>query len=369
MGEMAESLGALIRDARRAYVPDLPRVLFWAIINHCNAVCTSCSFYLVPRVSKTHVRVEEAKKAVDVLWEGGFRFTSITGGEPLMNPDVFDICDAIARRGIVITYIPTNGILMDDAAARRLRDADVRVVGISVEPIREDGMGATRKIPKFREVIIRARGALERAGVPNYAGILLSKATRDIPKVLASVAELGFDKVVFSYPQLEQGSSYLASRHIPEIDLTAEEVERMVHGIKAAKRDFPEIGIYNTNESLDDFLRFYRGEPRRYGCWGGRRLFYLDWNLDLYQCFTLPKRYGNILDMDRIDVEEPGLCDLCTQQAFRDFGPFYAAAQGIADARDLALSGHPIQAVRSLVDPQAVDGFRALLEVHKAGFV
>src|SRR2546427_2968073 len=298
-GPMGEPFPQLVRDARRAYVPGLPRVLFWAIINHCKGVCTTCSFYLVPRAQFTYSDLERARRAVDVLHESGFRFTSITGGEPLMNPDVFDICDAISRRGIVITYIPTNGLLVDDRAARRLRDADVKVVGVSVEMIGGDGMGATRKIPKFREVLVRAREALDRAGVPNYAGVLLSKATLDIPAVFEFVHDLGFDKIVFSYPQLEQASSYIASRAIPEIQLTPSEVERMVLGIKAAKRDFPEIGVYNTEASLDDLARFYRGEPRRYGCWGGKRLFYLGLRLAPPPRLALAERDGDVRPMGR----------------------------------------------------------------------
>src|SRR3989454_7686449 len=282
-GPMGEPLPQLVRDARRAYVPGLPKVLFWAIINHCNAVCTTCSFYLAPRAQFTYTDLERARRAIDVLHESGFRFTSITGGEPLMNPDVFDICDAISRRGIVITYIPTNGLLVDDRAARRLRDADVKVVGVSVEMIGADGMGATRKIPKFRDVLVRAREALDRAGVPNYAGVLLSRATLDIPAVFEFVRDLGFDKVVFSYPQLEQGSSYIASRSIPEIRLTTPEVERMVLGIKAAKRDIREIGVYKTEASPDHLVRVYRGGARGDGGWGGERLFYLGGELDLSQ--------------------------------------------------------------------------------------
>lgn len=151
---MGESLTQLFRDFRKIYTGDLPRGLFWAVINHCNAVCTTCSFYLVRPEDKTHLTFEEAKEATEVLYNSGFRFTSITGGEPLMNPDFFDIIDAITAGGLMITYIPTNGTLVDRHAARRLKDADVKVVGVSVELVHEDGMGSTRKIPRLREVLV-----------------------------------------------------------------------------------------------------------------------------------------------------------------------------------------------------------------------
>lgn len=366
---MGESLTQLFRDFRKIYTGDLPRGLFWAVINHCNAVCTTCNFYLVRPEDKTHLTLQEAKAATEVLYNSGFRFTSITGGEPLMNPDFFDIIDAITAGGLMITYIPTNGTLVDRHAAQRLKDADVKVVGVSVELVQEDGMGSTRKIPGLREILVQSREALDSEGVPSYAGVLLSKATLDIPKVMEFVQDLGFDKVVFSYPQLQQESSYIASRAIPDIDLSSEQVERVVAEIKAAKHDFPELGIYNTEESLNDFVKFYRGEARRYGCWGGKKLFYLDWNLDLYQCFTLPKKYGNLLTLGRVEVEEEGLCDLCTQQAFRDFGPFYAGAQAAKTAADFMKTGHPIRAIESVTAPDALDGLRALREVHSAGFL
>ena len=366
---MGESLGGLVADLRRMYTPGLPRGLFWAIINHCNAVCTTCSFYLVPPPSHARVSLEDARHALELLNRSAFRFVSITGGEPLMNPEVFDICEEVTSQGMVVTYMPTNGLLVDRVAAERLRDAEVRVVGVSVEVPRSDGMGPTRKIPHLREVVVRAREHLDAAGVTNYAGILLSRATLDIRRLLEEVVDMGFEKVVFSYPQQTQASSYRAAADVVDVDLTAEQVEAMVGQIKAAKHDFRELGIYNTDGSLDDLVRFYQGVPRRYACWGGKRLFYLDWNLDLYQCFTLPKKYGNLRTMERLAMEEDSLCDLCTQQAFRDFGPWYAAADGAMAAKDLAVHGHPLRALRTLTEAKTVDGFRSLLEVRRAGFL
>ncbi|HEX9968174.1 MAG TPA: radical SAM protein [Solirubrobacterales bacterium] len=366
---MLETVRKFRRDVGRVRDEGPPKVMFWAIINHCNAVCTSCSFYLVPRAEKTHCDLAEAKRAIATLARSNFRLVSLTGGEPLMHPQFFDICDEINRQGIEVSYVPTNGLLIDDETARRLKSVRAKVVGLSIEPIEANGMGATRKIRDFRNVLARAIAALNRHGVSTYGGILLSKATRDIHKTMQFAQELGFTKVSFSYPQLEQRSTYIASRRIPEIDLTAEEIEEMVSAIKAAKRDFPKVAIYNTDESLDDLARFYRGEPRRFPCWGGKKLFYMDWKLDLYPCFTLGRKYGNLLEMERIEVEEEGLCDLCTQQAFRDFGPLFAGISAVSDALVQIGRAHPLLAARRVMEPDARAGMHSLLEVYRGGFV
>ena len=366
---MRLTLSQLRHDLQKVERSGMPKVLFWAIINHCNAVCTSCDFYLVPKASKTHLSLDIAKRAIAILAQSDFRLISITGGEPFMNPDFFAICDAITAQGLEISYIPTNGLLVNEESARRLTAVNVKVVGVSVEPIGADGMGATRKIKNFEQVIVQAREHLDRAGVRNYAGVLLSRATLDIPKTMKFIRDIGFTKVVFSYPQVEQKSSYLAARSIPEVDLSLDQVESMVQAIKEAKRSFSEVAIYNTDESLNDLVRFYRNEQRRYPCWGGRRLFYMDWNLDVYKCFTLPVKYGNLLEMGKLDIEEQEGCDRCSQQAFRDFGPLYSAVQAGVDALSQFKAGHPLQALRTVTSPDNRGGIRAFWETYRGGFL
>lgn len=358
-----------LKDLKKIYVNGLPKVLFWAIINYCNVICTSCRFFRVPKSAWKYVPFEDAKKAIDILYDSDFRMISITGGEPLMNPDVFEICDYIHRKEMIITYIPTNGTLVNREVARRLRDADVRLVGISIDVEDERGMGVHRKIKNLREVAIHARECLEEAGVKTYAGVLLTKPTLDIPKVMRYVAQLGFDKLIFSYPQLWQFSSYMASNDIDSLRLTASEVRRAVEGIKWAKKNFPEIRIHNTNEALDDLMRFHKGVPRRYRCFGGKKLFYLDWNLDLYQCFNAARKYGNLLELGKVKIEEEDFCDLCSQQAFRDHGPMYHLASRLMKAKEQFLRGSPIKAIKLITDRDTRDAFGALHEFLTAEFV
>jgi Predicted Fe-S oxidoreductases len=354
-------------DLKKIGSNKIPKTLFWAIISYCNAVCTTCDFRLVPRSSWRCVRFEDARKAIDILYDSDFRMVSITGGEPLMNPDVFAICDYLKRKNMIITYIPTNGTLVNNNVARRLKNADVRLVGISIDM--DDGrqMGLTRKIPNLRQVIINARECLEQEGVKTYAGILITRSTLDIAKVMGVARELGFSKVVFSYPQIIQSSSFMASGEMEDLVLNVNEIERVVEQIKMIKND-SELSIHNPNVSLDELVRFYRGESRKFKCYGGKRLFYLDWNLNLYRCFTLPKMYGNLLQLKKVNFDEE-LCDLCSQQAFRDHDPFYHLASTLAESRKLFIRGHLVSATKLLVDNRTRGAIKAFSEFLRGDFL
>jgi MoaA/NifB/PqqE/SkfB family radical SAM enzyme len=355
------------RDIHRLGINKVPKILFWAIINYCNAVCTTCRFYNVPKASWKYVGLQDAMKAIDIIYDSDFRMTSITGGEPLMNPNIFEICDYLHKKNIIITYIPTNGILVSDYGARRLKDADVRLVGISIDIDDGRGMGLTRKIPNLEKVVKHARECFENVGIKTYAGILLSKSTLDVPKILSLVTSLGFDKLVFSYPQSIQSSSYMASRQMQDLVLSVDELERVVDDIKSAKISSSKISIHNPTLSLDELLRFYRGVPRRFKCYGGSKLFYLDWNLDLYRCFTLPTKYGNILELGKVEFEED-LCDLCTQQAFRDHDPFFYLGSTIVESGRLLSKGHVMSAIKPLLKKDNRDALGALSEFLRGGF-
>ena len=54
-----------------------------------------------------------------LLDETGAELLTLTGGEPLLRPDLFEIVDALAARGVELNLI-SNGALLDEAAVARL---------------------------------------------------------------------------------------------------------------------------------------------------------------------------------------------------------------------------------------------------------
>ena len=94
---------------------------------------------------------------------------------------------------------------------------------------------------------------------------------------------LGFKSCTFSYPLTSLASSYLSFSDSGPGELQDGELIEVFEKIKQMKQrsGFP---VVNPTESLDEMQRHLRGEKEKFGCLGGHKYFYLDWNLNLYRC-------------------------------------------------------------------------------------
>lgn len=85
----------------------------WAITGKCNLRCKHC-FVSAPDAKFGELSHEECLKIVDNLAEAGIQRLILTGGEPLLRSDFFELIDYIINKGIVISTIATNGLLVND---------------------------------------------------------------------------------------------------------------------------------------------------------------------------------------------------------------------------------------------------------------
>ncbi len=320
------SLRSTFEALRFYYRTNYPRVVHFAITNACDSQCATCRFWREDE--RRYVSLEDACTAMDFLHEHGVRLLSVTGGEPFLHPDLPELCKHARKRGMLVSYIPTNGAHVTEDVAKDLVEAGVNIVGVSVDPLfRTDGH-RTRAVDPG--TVARARTTLEGAGMKTYAGVLITRHMLPISRCLETVKGLGFKRVVFSYPQTSERASYLASGEHEMLDLDAPYVEEVVRGIMGAKGRY---SIYNPDGTLQDLVRFYRGDRQRFPCLGGSRVYFLDWDLQLHRCFTDPNGLGDILAMEDLPCTDSA-CTACTQQAFREMSYLLTAIDRFQQVRD-----------------------------------
>jgi len=67
-------------------------------MRQCNLACTYCNEF---DDFSSRCRLEEMKKRLDILAEMGTSIITISGGEPLMHPDLDEVIRHMRRRGMI----------------------------------------------------------------------------------------------------------------------------------------------------------------------------------------------------------------------------------------------------------------------------
>src|SRR6202022_3646602 len=100
----------------------------------CNLACTYCNEF--DDVS-TPVPLDEMKRRLYILAGMGTSIITISGGEPLLHPDLDEVIRHIRRRGIIAGMI-TNGFFLNQERIERLNRAGLEHLQISIDNVTPD---------------------------------------------------------------------------------------------------------------------------------------------------------------------------------------------------------------------------------------
>src|SRR6266849_5092414 len=103
-------------------------------MRQCNLACTYCNEF--DDFSKP-VPLEEMNKRLDTLADMGTSIITISGGEPLMHPDLDDVIRHIRRRGMIAGLI-TNGFYLNRERIEQLNAAGLEHLQISIDNVVPD---------------------------------------------------------------------------------------------------------------------------------------------------------------------------------------------------------------------------------------
>lgn len=115
---------------------DKKPVVVWNVTRRCNLHCAHCYADSHDREYEGELTTAEGLRLIGQLADFGVPTVLFSGGEPLSRPDLFELA-AAARESGMRTVLSTNGTLIDDAIAERIREAGFSYVGISFDGIGE----------------------------------------------------------------------------------------------------------------------------------------------------------------------------------------------------------------------------------------
>ncbi|MBR1886301.1 MAG: radical SAM protein [Schwartzia sp.] len=107
-------------------------VVAWNMTRTCNLRCRHCYMDADAHTHTGELTTAEAKKFIDDLAAFHVPALLLSGGEPLMRRDFFELAAYASARGVRPT-LSTNGTLIDGDAAEKIKAAGVAYVGVSLD--------------------------------------------------------------------------------------------------------------------------------------------------------------------------------------------------------------------------------------------
>ncbi|MBU3057875.1 heme d1 biosynthesis radical SAM protein NirJ [Pseudomonas indica] len=109
-----------------------PPVVIWNLLRRCNLTCRHCYATSADSTFRDELDTDEALRVIDDLHDAGVRVLILSGGEPLLRPDLFQLADHARTRGFFVA-LSSNGTLIDEGNIERIAAARFDYVGISLD--------------------------------------------------------------------------------------------------------------------------------------------------------------------------------------------------------------------------------------------
>jgi len=221
-------------------------------IRRCNLACEYCNEF--DDFSKP-VPTELMFQRVDKLGEFGTAVVTISGGEPLLHPDLDHIIRRIRKNGIVAGMI-TNGYRLVPERIERLNRAGLEWLQISIDNVNPDEVSKKSLKVLDKKLEMLAEHADFHVNINSVVGGGVHNP-QDALAIGKRALELGFSSTIGI---IHDGDGQLQP--------LGEEERRVYHEMKSLeKRSFTRINRFQDNIAL--------GRPNQWRCRAGARYLYI----------------------------------------------------------------------------------------------
>jgi radical SAM protein with 4Fe4S-binding SPASM domain len=237
-------------------------IVVWNITRRCNLKCVHCYSDSDAREYPGELTWSDCRAVIDDLASYGVPGLLLSGGEPLIHPLFFYIARYARQRGMRLT-LSTNGTLIDEEKAAKLREVGFAYVGISL-----DGIGETHDRFRGKE------GAFDKAvqafrncrAVGQKAGLRLTltrHTVNDLDRILDFIAAEDIQRVCF-YHLVYSGRG--ANLSLLTAGETRTALDKIMDRVEAWHRDGKSREVLTVDQPADGpylLMRLAQTNPER----------------------------------------------------------------------------------------------------------
>ena len=267
----------------------VPLVLSWNVTRECNMKCSHCYINATEKKLNNELTTQEAKNLMDQIYQVSSPLLILSGGEPLLRPDIFELITYGSKKGLKMG-LGSNGSFIDNSVARKLKEAGITTVSISLDsniPAQHDEF---RGVAGAWEKAVEACKALRKNNVLVQVNTTLTQQNyNQIDDIMSLAESIGVENfhLFFLVP---------TGRGTKLTDISPEKYEEMI------TKTFAKTVNHKLNvrpSCAPQFMRIAKGtglDMRQWirGCIAGLYYCRIYPNGDVTPCPYLPIKLGNI---------------------------------------------------------------------------
>lgn len=293
----------------------LPRLVAWELTGSCNLKCAHCRASAVEERDPGELTTQEIKSTIDNIASFSNPILILTGGEPLVREDVFEIARYGTEKGLRVV-LGTNATLITPEVAGKLLEAGVKRISVSIDGSTPDAHDEFRGLPgTFEDTLAGARAAQE-AGLDFQVNTTVTKrnvgdlqAIHDLTIKLGAVAHH-----IFLLVPTGRGED------LKDEEISPEEYEGVLNWMYDMQKKMGNRGPFMKATCAPHFVRVVDQRSKEDGfnitakraglnamtggCLGGTSFCFISRTGDVYPCGYLPARAGNIREKSFKEIWE-----------------------------------------------------------------
>ena len=282
-----------------------PKWIAWEITRRCNLRCVHCrSSSQLEVEGHPDFSLDEAKRVLDDIRSYASPVVVLSGGEPLLRPDVFDI----ARYGTALGLrmcLATNGSLVTADTCRQITESGIRMVSLSLDGSTAAVHDDFRNQPGAFDGVMNAIRLFNAHNIDFLVNSSFTKRNQDeAPKIHQLVKSLGATAwYLFMIVPTGRGEEIMAELIPPDeyaamlnwhYDMEKEEDELLVRPTCAPQ--YYRVVLQRAKQEGERFkrrtLKFSTGGSK--GCLAGQLICMIDVDGNVLPCSYFPLPAGNI---------------------------------------------------------------------------
>ncbi len=270
------------------------RLIAWEVTRSCMLACKHCRAAAQPTAYADELTTEECHKLLDNIASFAKPIIILTGGEPMLRADIYDIANYAHQLHLPVVMAPC-GMLVDDEAVAKMIAAGIHRISISIDGATAASHDAFRGVDGAFDGAMRAIEAAKRAGLDFQINTTVTQHNLHELEALRDLAVSLGASVFNPFLLVPTGRG----KDLADQEISAEQYEQALHWL-AEQRGRGDIEIRVT--CAPHYQRIVRqhpvaegpkGHPAK-GCMGGQGFAFISHRGKVQICGFLETECGDV---------------------------------------------------------------------------